>query len=119
MPACLLSVLLICLWTLAARAAGPVETASPAQEDRLWGVGTTAWLCYRPPCGWRGVFPVAEDGTRGRPLTIHDQPQPPLMSGDPVELAHIRRTYLDHGCLLVEGHWQDRWLVVRRVVGDC
>lgn len=95
------------------------DEANAGTEDQLWGVGTTAWLCYQPPCGWRGVFPVDAEGTRGRPLSIHDQPEPPAMRGMPADLARIREIYADHGCVLVEGHFDFGILKVRRVVGDC
>ena len=90
-----------------------------APDTQLWGIGSTAWLCFQPPCGWRGVFPVDDEGTRGRPLSIHDEPDPPAMRGMPADLARIRETYADHGCILAEGHFDYGILKVRRIAGDC
>lgn len=91
----------------------------PAQGETLWGLGTTGIMCYRAPCPWRGVFPVDQDGTRGRPLSRFDQRQPPPLRADDKIRARIEAAFEGEDCVLAEGHFEGETLVVRRLLGDC
>lgn len=91
----------------------------PTAGETYWGLGTTGIFCYQEPCPWHGVFPINQDGTRGRPLSHVDQRQPPPLRADETARARIEAAFEKGGCVVGEGHFEGETLVVRGLLGDC
>ena len=113
-------IILACLLALAP-ATGVVgePLPLPAAGEAFWGLGTTGIQCYREPCPWHGVFPIGQDGKRGRPLSHLDQRQPPALDASEGDRARIEEAFAESGCVVAEGHFEGGTLVVRRLLGDC
>jgi len=91
----------------------------PAEGETFWGLGNTGILCDADPCPRHGVFPIFRDGTRGRPLSSFDKPEPPLLRADDVIRSRIETAFDEDRCVVAEGHYDGEILVVRRLLGDC
>lgn len=102
-----------------ARATVAEPLPMPTEGETFWGLGTTGVLCYREPCPWHGVFPVYRDGRRGRPLSNLDHRQPPPLRADDKDRARIEAAFAEGGCVVAEGHFEGKTLVVRRLLGNC
>jgi hypothetical protein len=115
---CLLAAALV-LSGAALQAQEPEPLPVPAEGRQFWGLGATGILCYRAPCPWRGVFRIAPDGTRSRPLSGDDLPGPPPLEASAGDRARIEAAFTDPGCVVAEGHFRGGTLVVARIAGEC
>lgn len=91
----------------------------PAEGETFWGLGNTGIVCDADPCPRHGVFSMHRDGTRGRPLSRFDEPEPPLLRADDVIRSRIETAFGEDRCVVAEGHFEGDTLVVRRLLGDC
>jgi hypothetical protein len=90
----------------------------PSEGEGFWAIGVTGIHCYRAPCPWRGIAPIASDGSAGSPLSPADQPAPPPLRASKADRARIDAAYAQD-CLVVEGHFEGETLVVARVLAQC
>ncbi|WP_283180077.1 hypothetical protein [Gemmobacter sp. 24YEA27] len=90
----------------------------PAAGQSWWGLGSTGILCYQLPCPFHGVFPIARDGTRGKPLSPGDDRDPNL-GGPDADLTRIRAAFAAGECLIAEGRLEDDRLLISRIHGHC
>jgi hypothetical protein len=91
----------------------------PEPGENLWGLGATGIMCYQEPCPRYGVFRIYQDGRFELPLSRRNQSQPPPLRADERDRARIDWAFETGGCVMAEGHFEGRTLVVRRVWGDC
>lgn len=102
-----------------AGAARAEQLPLPEPGESLWGLGATGISCYQEPCPRYGVFQIHRDGRFELPLSRRNQPQPPPLRADKPDRDRIERSFETGGCVMAEGHFEGRTLVVRRVWGDC
>jgi hypothetical protein len=97
---------------------GPSLQGSALPIEGVFRIGRTGIYCMRKPCPWRGIMKIREDGlSEGRLIWAGDEL--PIVEASPADREHIRSSWQDSGCLLVQGRFEERRLVVGHVIGNC
>ena len=103
---------------LAPTVANPSAQNGAAPLEGVFRIGRTGIYCMRKPCPWRGITKMREDGVvQGKPVWAGDEL--PIVEASPADRARIRSSWRDSGCLLVQGQFEERRLVVRHITDDC
>lgn len=107
------------LTATAAQAFSDEPLPVPPEGEQFWGLGSIGIDCVRLPCPWRGVFRIHPDGTFDRPLSRNDLTAPPPLQARDGDRGRIEDAFASDGCVVAEGHFEGKTLVVARIGGEC